>query len=105
MIGFLQVLSDGPLPLLKGTELTILTPDFNIALNVGRVDYNISRKEHLYYVDGEAAMVLPSKKKIPAIFGKHAAFMLEFIKNNDLDLNNEVHVVEYFNREQSSREQ
>jgi hypothetical protein len=83
--GFFEILSDGPMPLLRKTEVKVLSPDFNIALN------------YLYYAEGDIAKVLPTGKKITSLFGKDVDSMVRFIDNNNLDLKNPTHLLELFN--------
>jgi hypothetical protein len=95
-VGFFQVLSDGPVPLLKRTELIVQAPDYNIVLNVGRKEYRFTKKEHLYYVSDGIARPLPSPKRIPGLFVNHQKAMKKFMEINDINLDDEWHLIAFF---------
>ena len=46
-VGFFQILSDGKLPLMKSTKITVKKADYNAALNVGSPDDKILKSEEL----------------------------------------------------------
>jgi hypothetical protein len=95
-VGFFQVLSVGPVPLLKRTELILQPPDYNIVLNVGRKEFRFLKKDHLYYVSDGIAKPLPAPKKIPRLFENHQESMQKFMKINDINLADEWHVIAFF---------
>ena len=48
LVGLFQVLSEGKMMLLKGYKITILEPDFNIALNTGSKNIRILKESDIY---------------------------------------------------------
>jgi hypothetical protein len=95
--GFLQVLSDGVMPLLKKIAVTVKNPDFNIALNVGNPDYKIIQNKVLYYQNGEYLHKVPgSKSGKMKIFEDKSDDIQRFVKTNKLDLQKEHHLIALF---------
>lgn len=48
--GFMELLVEGEIPLMKRITLEILKPDYNLALNVGSKDFRIIKRVKYYYV-------------------------------------------------------
>lgn len=94
-LGFFQLLSDGPLPLLKKTELIFRKADFNPALNVGSKDHRYIKKPHYYMVKDNIMTALPGRK-IPTVFPDHQQEVQQFVKKNSLDLSHEGHLIALF---------
>lgn len=100
--GFLQVISDGKKPLVKGYDIIIKKPDYNMALMVGSIDYKIIKNPKYYYVVNSKVYPLPSsRKKILDVLNDKRVEMERFIKVNQLQLSMEHHlyaIFEYYNR-------
>jgi hypothetical protein len=95
--GFLQVLADGSLPLLKGTNITILDPNYNFSRAIGRQDYSVVKKTQLYYVEDGIVNALPERDKVMALFAlEHRAAIMKFIEHNDFRLSEESELTEVF---------
>jgi hypothetical protein len=90
-IGFLEILVDGTIPLLKKTGVIIKKPDYNIQLNVGSKNTKIIKEEILYVVKDKELISIKSikKKKFPLIFGNSASMMSKFIEDNSLRFSDE----------------
>jgi hypothetical protein len=100
--GFMQVMSDGYMPLLKRYEMYIKQPDFNIALNVGSIDYKIIKRLEYYYMQDGKLHLLPSGRgAILNVFGEDKGKMKEFMKLNNVQVSEEHHLsatFDYYNR-------
>jgi hypothetical protein len=89
--GFLQVLSEGPVPLLKRTYIDIKKADYNIALNVGSRDDKILKKNKFYALMNDKVIELPgSRKKFVSLFNDDK--LEEFIRDNNLTTSKEEHL-------------
>jgi hypothetical protein len=85
--GFFQVLTEGPLPLFKKTEIDIKKANYNVQFNVGSQDDKILKKSKFYSLKDKQLVEVPSsKKKIVALFGDKSEVMKLFIKENDLSI-------------------
>jgi hypothetical protein len=99
--GFMQVLSDGSMPLLKRYEIYIKQPDFNLALNVGSIDYKIIKRLQYYYMlDGKLHLLPSGKGAILKVFGEDKEQVKKFMKLNNVQVSEEHHlsaVFDYYN--------
>ncbi|MCX7636877.1 MAG: hypothetical protein N2044_03425 [Cyclobacteriaceae bacterium] len=98
--GFMQILSEGKITLLKQTEVIFKKANYHVAMHVGSPDHEFIRKTHLYYLTGKTFQPLPGKKKLLTVFPDHQDELQRFIKVNQLDLNLEHHIqilVDYYN--------
>jgi hypothetical protein len=103
--GFLQVVADGQLPLLKRTLITEKQPDYVPGLDVGSRDKKILKKESYYYSNKDQLTKIGSKKNLLTAFGDAAQDVESYIKINKLNLNKEeglVKTFEYYNSKNSS---
>lgn len=84
--GFLEILVEGTIPLVKKTGIIIKRPDYNIQLNVGSKNTKIIKEETLYVVKNEELINVKSikNKKFPLIFGDSSSIMGKFIDDNSL---------------------
>ncbi len=97
IVGVLQVVSDGSFPLFKKTEATVLESNYNMTLNVGRRDNEISKKEVFYYLEGKTLHKIPGNiKKVAKLFGDKTPEMEAFIKLNNLKADREHHLLALF---------
>ncbi|HMP99452.1 MAG TPA: hypothetical protein PKC24_06690 [Cyclobacteriaceae bacterium] len=95
--GFLQVLSDGTLPLLKRYEVFIRQPDFNMALNVGSIDYKVIKKEHRYYMkEGKLHNLPKGKSAILNLMSDEKESVNKFVKVNQLKFTEDHHLALLF---------
>ncbi|MCS6972914.1 MAG: hypothetical protein N2044_03420 [Cyclobacteriaceae bacterium] len=94
--GFMQILCEGKIGLLKQTEVIFKEANYHVALNVGSRDHQFITKTHLYYLIGSTFRLLPPKKKMLFLFNDHQAEIQRFVKINELDLTNEYHVQALF---------
>ncbi len=96
--GFLQILSDGKMPLLKRYEVYVKQPDYNIALNVGSIDYKIIKKTQYYYLNNGKLYLIPgSKGRILKLFGDEKDNVNKFMKLNKVQVSQEHHLSAVFN--------
>jgi hypothetical protein len=102
MTGFLQILVDGKIPLLKRTDAVIRKANYSVQFDVGEKDDKIIKKTKLYYAP-EAGKILPlasSRKKILPIFKDKRKEVERFIDLNKLSMSDEHHLqrlFEYYN--------
>lgn len=96
--GFLQVIVDGPLPLLKQTTVYIKKADYSVPFDVGSRDDKILKKTVLYFAKDGQVMELPSsKKKLLPLFGDKADVIGKFIQDQDLTTSREADLTTIFN--------
>jgi hypothetical protein len=96
-VGFFQVLSDGKMPLMKRTKVTIKKPDYNVALNVGSADEKIFKSVMICYSKENKISKIPSsnKKGIP-VFGEKSAEVKKFVEDNALSFGEEDELIKIF---------
>ena len=104
MAGFMEVLVDGKLPLLKKINISIKKADYNVALSVGSRDDKIL-KQPAYFVFsekvGELKEIPGSKKKLMPVFQTKAEEMEKYIGANDLSVKKEedlIKIITHYNR-------
>lgn len=102
--GFLQVLSDGRLPLFKKTSIFIREPDYKPEFSMGSRDTRLIKREQLYYSGNDELFSLNTKNKRKFIdgFGELSTEIDSFINVNELKISNEDHVIlifEFFNKD------
>lgn len=98
--GFLEVLSDGAMPLFKRTTIVEKDPNYIPAFDVGSRDTKILKKEVLFYSKQKDLLKVGGKKSIIAAFGEHGDAVEQYIKQNRTDLNDErslAGVFDYYN--------
>lgn len=94
-LGFLQLITEGKVGLLKQTEVIFKEANYHVALNVGNVDHKLIKKVHYHYLINNTFTPLP-KKKLESIFPDHQPEVQRFIKINTLDLGREDHLQALF---------
>lgn len=90
--GFFEILIDGPMLLMRKTEVVVKEPDFHPALNVGSRDYRIIKKGQLHCARGNEAFAWAGRKQDLAVFEPKVAEIKSFIKLNRLNLQKDDHV-------------
>jgi hypothetical protein len=99
--GFYQVLSDGAMPLLKRTKITVKKADYNAALSVGSRDDKILKIYELFYAKDNIVYKIPSNaKKLVSVFGDKSSEMKKYIDDNSLAAGKEqdlIKIFEYYN--------
>jgi hypothetical protein len=98
--GFMQILSEGKIGLLKQTEIIFKKANYHVAMHVGSPDHQFVRKTHLYYLVDKTFRPVPKAKRVLSIFPDHHEELQRFIKINQLDLNQEYHLqalTDYYN--------
>jgi hypothetical protein len=98
--GFFEILFDGSMALLKKQTATVQQANYHVALNVGRLDHQISKKTEYYYLKDDVAMPLP-KKSVTTIFGDKKVAIDKYIKINQLNTKDERHLILIFEAAQS----
>jgi hypothetical protein len=94
--GLLEVLVDGPMPLLKKTELFIKQPTYNDAMGSGSKDVKIYLKPLIFYSkDGELVEV-KNKKDVLNASGGLSKEVEAFIKNNKLSISKDAGMIRAF---------
>jgi hypothetical protein len=96
LIGILEVLIDGPVPLFRRHTLAVKQPDYNAALDVGSRDTKIFKKSSLFYSQGNVLTEVKGKKWPEALFGENAARMEGFIDVNNLSIKKDGDVIQIF---------
>jgi hypothetical protein len=98
--GFMQILSDGKIALLKHTEVIFKPANYHAALNVGTRDHQFIHKTQLYYLHNGRYQRVPPRNKVLAIFPDQKEKLQSFVKVNQLNLSDEYHLqllFDYYN--------
>lgn len=97
--GFLEVLSDGKIMLLKETRIIIKRPDYNVQLNVGSKSTRIIKEEVIYFTRGTELVNVRSirNKKFYSLFEGLSSEVEEFVKSKQLRISIEQDLVTIFN--------
>lgn len=96
--GFLTVLTDGKIPLVKKPVLITRKPDYKHEFNTGSRDIKFSIKETYYYVKNGTLVEVKSinNKKLREIFGNDASEMIEFAEKTNNKGKSEVALIMLF---------
>lgn len=96
--GFLSVLSEGKLSLLKKTELNLLDANYNTAMDVGSQSDKYVKKEIYYIKSGDEIIQIKKKKKnILNKFEDKAEKVELFASENNLNFKDDVDLEKIFN--------
>jgi hypothetical protein len=95
--GFLNVLSDGKLPLLKKTIMVIKQPTYKPELHIGNRDTQIIKRDIYYYSTGNQLVEIKKRtnKRISEIFGDKLS-VDKFIKDNSLTCSSDQDLIKIF---------
>ena len=96
LTGFLEVVSDGQVPLFKRTVIYERAPDYVPALDMGTRDTRILKKEVFYMRKGKDLKKIGSRRSLLSELGTHADDVEQYIKVNNLDLDKENHLIRVF---------
>ncbi len=97
LIGFLQLLCDGKIQLLKQTRAEIVKPSYNPSLEVGDRDSHIVKKETLFYsLKGGEISKLKGKSEILTLFGDKKDLIKSFVSSNKLGFKSELDISKIF---------
>ncbi len=100
LTGFVEILVDKEMTLLKRSVLDLQQPTYNPALDVGRKNPRIV-KGHQYYISINNNLTrLKSKKDIKEVMPNFKSEVENFIKKNSIKVNSEndlIKLVEYYN--------
>lgn len=94
--GFVEVLVDAEVALIKHIRIEVLKPDFNPALNVGSKDTRVIKKESYYFNRAESLVRIKSKKSLDVLGPVYGQKINQFIKTNNVKLNNEADLIRLF---------
>ncbi len=94
--GFLEVLVDGQVQLLKRFYLIVKDPDYNPAIGSGSRDTRILTHSDLYYARENKMFEIKGKKKLFASFGDKAAEVESFMKTNSVTASTQEGMVKIF---------
>ncbi len=102
--GFLQLLCDGEIQLLKLTRAEIVKPSYNPSLEVGDRDAYIVKKETLYYSFPDRRISkVKGKSEMLGLFGERKELIKSFISSNRLGFKNEEDLIKIFSYYNSSK--
>lgn len=87
LLGLLEVIVDGQIPLLKRSELNTKKPNYNAALDVGTRDTKIYFKDVFLYARGKELFIVKNKEDVLKAAGDRSAEVEAFIKENKLNTN------------------
>jgi hypothetical protein len=94
--GLLEVLVDGPLPLLKRTELDVREPNYVPALDVGSKDTKILRKSVILCSKGGELIEVKNKKDVLEVSGEMSKEVDDYIKKNKLNVSKDSGMIRAF---------
>jgi hypothetical protein len=101
--GFVEVLSNGKLKLVKRYYITTKKPDYNPSLNVGNRNYVIQHRTQLYVIKGKNLLPLDNPKAsslVNGVMSAHASKITEYAKSEKINTKNEndlTRLFDYFN--------
>ena len=89
--GFVELLSEGNLTVVKYTYLKLKAPTYNVALDVGEKDAQILKKTDYYYLDKKGsgknlAKFKPGKKKLLELMHTRRSQMEKFFDEKSLNV-------------------
>jgi hypothetical protein len=87
LLGLLEVIVDGEIPLLKRAEVNVKKPNYNAALDVGSKDTKIYFKDVFLFARGKDLFVIKNKEDVSEAAGDRSAEVEAFIKENKLNVN------------------
>jgi hypothetical protein len=105
--GFLEVIVDGTLPLMKRTTIIEKQADYVAALDVGSRDKKILKKESFFYSQKAGLAKIGNKKSLLPAFGEQAQDVEMFIKANKLNVSKTPDLLkafEYYNSKNPTKE-
>jgi hypothetical protein len=88
LTGFFEVLADGPMPLLKKTDIVIQKANYVKEFDTGSRDDKILKREHYYYLIEHNVNEIPNRK-LASLFTDKMIEMDGFIRINGLNPKNE----------------
>lgn len=86
LVGLIEVVSDGKLPLLCFTKILVKESNYNAALDVGDRDSKIYKKYEFYYAVNDELVEIKSKKKFIEGLGDLGDDASKFMKINRLEV-------------------
>ena len=93
--GFVELLAEGSIPLMKRIVIEILKPDYNIALNVGSKDFRVIKKVKYYYGMDSNLFEVKKKATIKNLKNKVSSIE-EFINKEPMSWGNQKDLVALF---------
>ncbi len=103
LLGFVEVLADGNLTLLRKIETSILKSSYNVALNAGTKQDKIIKKEVYYFKNKDSNNLFKVSKKLNSnlvFFGNHKDKVKAYVKDNKLKFKDEgdlLKITTYYN--------
>lgn len=100
LTGFVEILVDNKIALVKRISLSIRKPSYNQALDVGSKNSKIIKEEDYYYAIDNKLTRLKSKKDLKGISTLNQSKIENYVKENKIGLSNErdlVLLIEYCN--------
>ncbi len=86
-VAFLYYLLVDRLSLLGGYEVTILKPNYNVALDAGSLNAQAVRKERFFLYDGRRLQLIPTRRKKAAeLLTPFRPDVADYLKESDIDL-------------------
>jgi hypothetical protein len=83
--GLFEVLEADSVMLLRKTQVEILKPDYNAALNVGHKSARIVKKDLFFYNNGSELVRIKSEKDLYSLYGNSKATMQHFTQAENID--------------------
>lgn len=87
LLGLIEVIVDGAIPLLKRSELNVKKPNYNAALDVGSKDTKIYFKDVFLFARDKELFVIKNKEDVLNAAGDRSTEVEAFIKENKLNTN------------------
>ena len=94
--GFVKLLSDGERHLVQSTQLEIIKPNYNPAVEVGDKNTKIKKKATTYYAVNKQLFKTKSKKDILKTFESEQQKVSDFIESEKIDMKDENDLIRLF---------
>jgi hypothetical protein len=96
VVGFLEVIVVGEMPLYKFHYILVKNPDYSAVLNAGSRDTRLFKKHTFYTAKGNTLFEIKGKKKMLLLFGEKASNVDQFIKINHLSIGEQWDLIKIF---------
>lgn len=87
ILGFMEVLVEGEIPLMRRTAVVYKKANYNTALMVGNKNNKWIKHDIYYYASGKELVEVPgNRKKFFQVFGNKADIMAQYVESNDFSI-------------------
>lgn len=98
LVGLVEVLVDGQVPLITKFHIEISKPSYNEAMGSGSKDTKIHKKKTTYCITNGSLTKIKSKKDIQTVSEKHSTEIATYISDNHLKTNDQGDLIQIFTK-------